>query len=82
VYTEPNCTLYDQRRIIPLAMEGSRVYWIEERQTAFGPISASTPKTRLVRFYDYEPFATGEGKIRLPGPQNKARAFVRGATRR
>ena len=79
VYTAPNCTLYDQRRIIPLAMEGNRVYWIEERQSAYGPISASTPKTRLVRFYDYEPFATGQAKARRSGEANKARTLVKGA---
>ncbi len=79
VYTAPNCSLYDQRRIIPLAMEGTRVYWIEERQSAFGPISADTPKTRLVRFYDYQPFATGQEKVRRSIEGNKARTLVRGA---
>ena len=79
VYTQPNCTLYDQRRIIPLAMEGNRVYWIEERQSAFGPISASTPKTRLVRFYDYEPLATGQAKSLRAREVNKARTLTKGA---
>jgi len=79
VYTAPNCTLYDQRRIFPLAMEGNRVYWIEERQSAFGPISASTPKTRLVRFYDYESFETGQAKSQRTVEGNKARTLMKGA---
>lgn len=82
VYTAPNCTLYDQRRIIPLAMEGNRVYWIEERQSAFGPISASTPKTRLVRFYDYEALDANPSKSRQVIEGNKARTLMKGASLR
>lgn len=55
VFGNPNCVLYDERRIIPLGADGSRIYWIEQRRTATEGVTDSSPMTILVRFYDYEP---------------------------
>lgn len=57
VFGNPNCVLYDERRIIPLGADGSRIYWIEQRRTATEGVTDSSPMTILVRFYDYEPLA-------------------------
>jgi hypothetical protein len=82
VYGNANCLLYDERRIIPLAMEGSRVYWVEVRRTNLMGIDGSTPATQLVRFYDYEPLAeaatVGVSKARFARPTLKSRALLRG----
>lgn len=83
VYGNANCMLYDERVIIPLAMDGSRIYWVEQRrfnnQTG---VSDSTPATRLVRYYDYEPLiapaSSGNSKLRALLPASKPRALLRG----
>lgn len=86
LHTEPNCELYDERRIIPLAMEGNRVYWIEERRSSWeNGVTPDTPATRLVRFYDYEPLdaeAIGAGKLRVRASGERSRELIRGRTRR
>lgn len=81
LFGEANCVLYDERRIVPLAMVGSRVYWVEVRRTNFNGITANTPATRLVRFYDYEPFAgtaVGSSKGRIAAKASKPRELLRG----
>lgn len=55
VYGTADCTLADERRIVPLAMEGNRIYWLESRKADFGGVTAATRRTGLVRYYDYEP---------------------------
>ena len=54
---DAGCRLFDSRTIYPLAVEGSRYYWIERRRIApaGGFVSAQTPTTYLSRFYDFEP---------------------------
>jgi len=78
-----NCELYDERRIIPIAVNGSRIYWLEQRRFNFDGVTASTPATHLVRFYDYEPLSgaavSGSAKPRLTTQTSKARALLRGA---
>ena len=56
---DANCRLFDSRTIFPLAVEGTRYYWIERRRIApaGGFVSAQTPTTYLSRFYDFEPLA-------------------------
>jgi len=81
LYTEANCELWDQRRIIPLAQEGSRVYVLELRRTNYdGGITQQTPASFLVRYYDFEAPAVGVAKMR-PVKANgfKSRALVTGA---
>jgi hypothetical protein len=78
-----NCMVYDERRIVPLAADGNRIYWLEQRrfnnQTG---VTNATPATRLVRFYDYEPFAApaglGSQKTQLQLPPSLQRALLRG----
>ncbi|NGY05111.1 hypothetical protein [Solimonas terrae] len=50
-----NCVLFDQRTIIPLVDENGRYYVLERRQVATYGITAQTPTTGLIRYYDYEP---------------------------
>jgi len=85
LYTAENCIVYDIRRIVPLAMEGSRVYVLEERRAAPGAVvTESTPTTRLVRYYDYEaPAEAAQSKLRATNVEGfKSRALVKGATQR
>jgi hypothetical protein len=78
-----NCMVYDERRIVPLAADGARIYWLEQRrfnnQTG---VTNATPATRLVRFYDFEPLAApatiGSQKARMQLPPSKQRALLRG----
>ena len=78
-----NCMVYDERRIVPLAADGDRIYWLEQRrfnnQTG---VTINTPATRLVRFYDYEPLAApvtfGSQKTQMQLPPSKQRALLRG----
>jgi len=77
------CVLFDERRITPLAADGTRIYWIEQRRLNPMGITASTPATHLVRFYDYEPLSgaalSGSAKPRLITQTSQARALLRGA---
>lgn len=56
---DAGCGLFDSRTIFPLAVEGTRYYWIERRRVAPAGqfVSAQTPTTYLSRFYDFEPLA-------------------------
>ena len=65
LYTDANCELYDQRRLVPLAQQGSRLYVLEVRRMNFdGGINADTPTSFLVRYYDFEAPAGGVSKMR------------------
>jgi len=85
----PNCIIYDERRIVPLAavpvgVNTTRIYWLEERRFDDLVVTNSTPTGRLVRFYDKpssELAAQGFGirKARVTAPPTKQRAFLRGA---
>jgi hypothetical protein len=86
VYGTANCELYDERRIVPIAADGDRIYWLEKRRSAFGAISASTPATHLVRFYDREPL-TGARIMGVSAPSAhtappRLRPLPRGAVQR
>jgi hypothetical protein len=79
-----NCMVYDERRIVPLAMDGARIYWVEQRQfNNQTGVTNATPATRLVRFYDYEPLTApatlGNQKMRLQLPPSKQRELLRGS---
>jgi hypothetical protein len=81
----PNCLVYDERRIIPLAADGARIYWLEKRRTAFAGVQASTPATHLVRFYDREPLTGAATELSSGGsgvPQAVTRTLPRGAIAR
>lgn len=57
-----NCATFDERRIYPAVLSGSRYYWIEKRQIA-GPnevVTDRTPATYLARFYDVEALPAGK----------------------
>lgn len=81
LFGEPNCIVYDERRIIPLAMVGTRVYWVEQRRMA-SVVTVNTPPTQLVRFYDYEPLTgaavSGSAKTRIASQVSKPRALLHG----
>lgn len=49
--TTASCLLHDERRIVPLVVDGDRYYWIEIRKSGF-PVTSSSPATYLSRFYD------------------------------
>ncbi len=88
VFGEVNCELYDERRLIPLVAddesdaEYTRVYWIEQRRFDFDGISADTPQTVLVRYYDVptgeEAAASASAKPTRSLPAKKTRALLRG----
>jgi hypothetical protein len=79
----PNCLVYDERRIIPLAADDSRLYWLEKRRTAFAGVQAGTPATYFVRFYDREPLAGAAAAGSSSGvPRAVTRALPRGAIAR
>jgi hypothetical protein len=82
LYGDADCLLYDERRIIPLAMDGNRVYWVEVRRFDLQGVTASTPASQLVRFYDYEPLSeaatVGASKTRAARSAQKSRALLRG----
>lgn len=72
VYGAANCVIWDQRRIIILAAAGltdslDRVYWVEQRQSEDSGITAATPTTYLVRFYDYEDLPASASLISSDG---------------
>jgi hypothetical protein len=77
-----NCELYDERRIIPLAADGNRIYWLEKRRFDFDGIDANTPATHLVRFYEREPLTgalmMGVASPRVVAPPAPARTLPRG----
>lgn len=50
-----DCELYDERRLVPLALNGSRAYWMEYRRSDEIKVTDSTVPTTLIRFYDREP---------------------------
>lgn len=77
-----NCMVYDERRIVPLAAEGVRIYWLEQRRfDNVAGVTSATPATRLVRFYDYEPLdgpVVVNQKTQVQVPPSKQRALLRG----
>lgn len=84
----PNCIIYDERRIVPLAavpvgVNTTRIYWLEERRFDDLVVTNSTPTSRLVRFYDKpsEQAAQGFGfrKSRVAAPPTKQRVLLRGS---
>jgi hypothetical protein len=86
VYGTAYCELYDERRIVPIAADGDRIYWLEKRRFTSGSIDASTPATHLVRFYDREPL-TGAAVIGQHSPHEltqpaRVRSLPRGAVQR
>ena len=84
LYTNEGCELWDQRRLVPLAMEGSRLYVLEVRRTDFdGGIKPETPTSFLVRFYDFEAPAIGVSKLRASRVNGyKSRELVNGTSMR
>jgi hypothetical protein len=54
VYGTVNCEIFDERRIVPLAADGDRIYWLEKRRMSQTVINANTPATHFVRFYERE----------------------------
>lgn len=81
-----DCEVYDERRIVPIAADGDRIYWLEKRRSAYGSISANTPATHLVRFYDREPLTgalkTGTSSPRALTPRAPTRTPPRGTVLR
>jgi len=84
LYSDAGCSLWDIRRLVPLAMEGSRLYVLEVRRSeSSGGITADTPTSYLVRYYDFEAPAAGVSKMRPRQVQGyKSRALVRGPSMR
>ena len=88
VFGEANCELYDERRITPFVAddesdaEYTRVYWVEQRRYDFDGITADTPRTVLVRYYDVlteEAAASAASeKPTRSLPAKKTRALLRG----
>jgi hypothetical protein len=91
VFGEPDCTIYDERRITPLVADDergdgyTRVYWVEQRRSAYWPevVTADTPRTVLVRYYDKpsgdEAAASASAKPTRSLPAAKSpRALLRG----
>jgi hypothetical protein len=73
-----DCIVYDERRIVPLAKDGARVYWMEYRRFDSFGITENTVPTTLVRFYDYEPldaaaFLYGKSVVGSAGSARKLR---------
>lgn len=84
LHTDANCELWDERTIMPLAMEGNRLYVMEVRRVDFDQgISESTPATQLVRFYDYEAATEGAEKLRPTKVSGfKSRELMKGKSHR
>ncbi len=62
VFGTTDCVMWDRRRIIPLAADDNgRIYWLEHRAFNVNGVTANTPTTSLVRFYDREEFAAPAG---------------------
>lgn len=62
VFGLADCVMWDRRQIIPLAADDNgRIYWLEYRAFDVNGVSAATPTTSLVRFYDREEFAAPAG---------------------
>ena len=82
--SNPDCVLFDERRIIPIVVNDTRPILLARSQ-ALAPageaITVDTPVTHLARFYDYEPLegaAVGMTKARVTRGANKPRELVRG----
>jgi hypothetical protein len=83
-----NCIVWDERRIIPIVADDERadgalrVYWMEIRRSAGqGVVGPETPETKLVRFYDHEPFTGAAAltqKLKGGGKITKQRELLRG----
>jgi hypothetical protein len=88
--TADGCVLIDERRIIPIVRHDNDVrdYWVEVRRSAppNGSVTAGTPYTSLVRFYDYEDLLDQQEGAMKPQPGvlggNKARELALGAQQR
>jgi hypothetical protein len=83
----PDCVLFDERRIIPIVTnDAGRYYWVEVRRLAppGEAVNANTPVTHLTRFYD-KAAATAPAamsKLRRSIDGSKPRELLRGAIRR
>ncbi len=84
----PDCVLFDERRIIPIvANDAGRYYWMEIRRLAppGGAVTHSTPVTHLARFYD-KPTPSAPAVVskasRSADGGGKARDLLRGARQR
>jgi hypothetical protein len=82
VYGTANCVIYDERRIIPIAADDDRIYWLERRRSSQTSINENTPATHLVRFYEREPLtgaaSIGESSPSALTPPAPTRAVPRG----
>lgn len=81
----PDCIVYDERRLIPLALIDTRAYWMEYRLNDFYGVDDDTVPTTLIRYYDYEPFSAGVIGNSKPTASTQASARqlrFRGATQR
>jgi hypothetical protein len=79
----PDCVLFDERRIIPIVVNDTgRYYWLEVRRVSEAIITEDTPTTHLVRFYDYKSFeeepVSASLKGRFAPKANKPRELLRG----
>lgn len=84
----PDCVLFDERRIIPIVTnDAGRYYWMEVRRLAppGGAVNDNTPVTHLTRFYD-KPAEAAPAVMNKPSRSvdggSKARDLLRGASRR
>ncbi len=83
----PDCVVFDERRIIPIVVNDTgRYYWLEVRRSDAEEITEDTPATHLARFYDFEPIeaeqAVSMAKARISREANKPRELVRGPAQR
>jgi hypothetical protein len=58
----PACVVYDERTIVPLVDNDNRYYVLELRRLDVDGLSAATPHTALVRYYDYEPLGAASAE--------------------
>lgn len=64
-----DCLLFDERRIVPLVDDDSRYYVLEVRRLDNDGVTAATPYTALVRYYDFEPLtATAKRAAHVAAP--------------
>jgi hypothetical protein len=82
VYGTANCVLFDERRILPIAADGARIYWVEKRRLDFSGLKANTPSNNLVRFYDYEPLTGAAVQSAAGAPRAVTRSLPPGAAAR
>lgn len=81
VFGTANCVMYDERRIVPIAADGDRIYWLERRRLSQTSINANTPATHLVRFYERVPL-TGAASVGSSAAPARVRQLPPGAVSR